>query len=179
MIRTDSRIRTGAPADAAALGRIYVETWRAAYPAILPGHVLTTMSEARQTAYWRRAIKHAGRTGFVLVAETDADGVIGFASAGAARAAAGSYRGEVYTLYVAQDHQGLGFGRALLTATLRRLREAGFAPVLIWVLADNPARFFYEAMGGLRVAEREDALGGLRHRELGYGWADPTTPHGR
>jgi len=49
-------------------------------------------------------------------------------------------------------------------------------------LADNPARFFYKAMGGSRAAERTELLWGERLGEIACGWPDlarmpaPTTP---
>ncbi len=42
--------------------------------------------------------------------------------------------------------------------------------MLIWVLADNPSRRFYERLGGQLVREAEVELGGQRLRELAYGW---------
>ena len=42
---------------------------------------------------------------------------------------------------------------------------------MIWVLADNPARFFYERMGGRRVGERDERLWGALLHEIGYGWS--------
>ena len=43
---------------------------------------------------------------------------------------------------------------------------------LLWVLAANPAQFFYQAMGGKRVAERHELLWGVNLPEPGYAWAD-------
>jgi hypothetical protein len=43
---------------------------------------------------------------------------------------------------------------------------------LIWVLALNPSRFFYEVMGGKRVSEREEKLWGTVLNEIGYAWDD-------
>jgi hypothetical protein len=40
------------------------------------------------------------------------------------------------------------------------------------VLAQNPSRFFYEAMGGRRVGERMESLWGLELPEIAYGWPD-------
>jgi hypothetical protein len=43
---------------------------------------------------------------------------------------------------------------------------------VIWVLAANPSRFFYETMGGKRVGEREEDMWGVKLREIAYGWLD-------
>ena len=48
----------------------------------------------------------------------------------------------------------------------------GFSEAIIWVLSANPSRFFYEAMGGTRVGEREERLWGTVVNEIAYGWSD-------
>ena len=45
-----ARIRAALPADARAIARVYIETWRAAYPGMLPDKVLLDMTPARQEA---------------------------------------------------------------------------------------------------------------------------------
>ena len=47
-----------------------------------------------------------------------------------------------------------------------------FSTAVIWVLADNPARFFYERMGGKRAGERDERLWGALLHEIGYGWSE-------
>ena len=40
------------------------------------------------------------------------------------------------------------------------------------MLAANPSRFFYEAMGGQRAGERQESFAGTELEELAYGWPD-------
>lgn len=165
-------VRAATPGDAGAIARIYVETWRATYAGVLPDKVLVEMSERRQAAIWLHAIRHAGPRQTVLVADQGRAPVLGFGSCGRARSPGLRYEGEVFTLYVHQDHQGKGIGKLLLGALFQRLLESTARSALIWVLAPNPARFFYEAMGGRRVAEREEKLWGTTLAEAAYGWPD-------
>jgi len=44
--------------------------------------------------------------------------------------------------------------------------------MLIWVLAKNPSRAFYEALGGQRVYEKQIVIGGETLVEVAYGWRD-------
>ncbi len=164
-------IRPARPGDAQAISRVYVETWRSTYAGILPDRVLVGLSQSRQALIWSRAIAKRGRAEFVAVAQDPAGGVIGFASSGAAAGGPPGW-GEVYTLYVLPDHQGQGVGRGLLSALFGEFVAHGIGSALIWVLAANPFRFFYEAMGGRRIAEREERLWGTRVREVAYGWPD-------
>lgn len=154
--------------DADAIARIQVETWRTTYAGILPDDLLIRMSEDRQRGMWRRMLR-GGET--VLVARDPRAGVIGFGSYGLNRSRRRGFSGEVYTLYVSPDSQGLGIGRGLLHAMFGALTSEGYDSALVWVLAQNPNRFFYEAQGGRRIAERDVTMWGAKVRELAYGWA--------
>jgi hypothetical protein len=44
--------------------------------------------------------------------------------------------------------------------------------MLVWVLADNPSRSFYEALGGELIGEQNVTIGGVDLREVAYGWPD-------
>lgn len=169
-------LRRAGPGDARRIAEIYVETWRSSYPGMLPDRVLTQMSIERQEAGWRNTLQRQHGAETVLAAGTRRDGIVGFGSCGAARCLGDRFAGEVFTLYVLPDHQGQGHGRALLQACFRCLSIGGRGSAIIWVLAANPSRFFYEAMGGAAVAEREEQLFGSKLPEIGYGWPDLAHP---
>lgn len=153
--------------DADAIARIQVETWRMTYAGILPDDLLIRMSQDRQRRMWRRMLR-GGET--VTVARDPKAGVIGFGSYGPNRSRRDGFSGEIYTLYVAPDFQGIGIGRGLLLTMFGALAGEGHDSALIWVLAENPNRFFYEALGGQRTAERDVTMWNARVRELAYGW---------
>lgn len=153
--------------DADAIARIQVETWRMTYAGILPDELLIRMSKNRQRRMWRRMMR-GGET--IQVARDPAAGVIGFGSYGPNRSDRDGFSGEIYTLYVAPDFQGIGIGRGLLRAMFGSLTGEGHDSALVWVLAENPNRFFYEAQGGQRIAERSVTMWGAQVRELAYGW---------
>lgn len=165
-------IRKAVAEDAEAIARVHVATWRSTYPGQLPDSILIGLNEDRHTQMWRRATGHPGGRDIVYVAEHAKDGVVGFASAGPRRVDGLQFAGEIYTLYVQQDHQGRGIGRRLLKRSLRALLGRGYPSALVWVLASNPSRFFYQAMGGARVGSRTEALWGVLVDEAAYGWAD-------
>jgi ribosomal protein S18 acetylase RimI-like enzyme len=102
----------------------------------------------------------------------DATGVIrGFGSCGPNRGDP-FFAGEVFTLYVAPDWQNQGIGRRLLIALFRRLVAAGRRSAIVWVLRDNPARFFYERLGARQVSRRPLPVGGKAVEAVAYGWRD-------
>lgn len=165
-----ARIRKATEADTQRIADIYVETWRSTYAGSLPDRVLVGMSPERQSIYWSRTIRHGQE--LIYVAEDTSAGVVAVGSAGPNRARGSSFAGEVYTLYVHPDFQNQGVGAQLLGALFRALAARGMSSAMIWVLAPNPARFFYERMGGKRVGDRDEELWGTTLKEIAYGWAD-------
>lgn len=165
----DYQIDRARPGDAPELARVYVETWRSAYAGILPARVLLNMQTAIHEVRFARWIGQQNGKQFVLTARVDGHRIAGLASAGHARGHART-TGEIYTLYVDPDWQGLGIGKDLLKTSLRRLSGAGFRKAILWVLAENPSRFFYEAHGGVRAAERVERLWNTDLREISYHW---------
>ncbi len=162
-------IRKARPADAEAVARIYVASWRDTYPLVLPAKLLSSMTVEGQSARWRNAIAIAAREA-VYVAEDDKGKTLGMASMGRARDSGLGYDAEVYTLYVDPLMTGRGVGRALLAGAFAALSERGHARCVIWAHAGNPARFFYEAMGGKLIAERTTSMMGVPVPEIAFGW---------
>ena len=161
-------IRTANRFDAAAIARVYVETWRDAYAGILPDQGLLSMSEKRQTAMWRRAVA----VDMVKVAIDRQAGIVGFGSCGPTREGDLPYGGEIFTLYVLADFQNRGIGKRLLDSLFGALLKQGIDSAVIWVLEENPARFFYQAMGGRWTAVREEPMWGAAVPQRAYGWSD-------
>ena len=166
------RIRPARLSDASAIADIQVETWRDTYAGLIPDRTLLGLSRTSHIESWRGILRDMRGHNITRVAEGPDACVVGFANAGRARPTNLPYDGEVYTLYVAPDHQGAGHGRRLLDALLSALRAGGCRSALVWVLAGNPARFFYEAMGGTLIATREEPFHGVVLSECAYGWPD-------
>ena len=164
-------VRTARPEDAADLARIYIESWHDTYAGIIPHTVLAAMSHQRHSARWASVIKGTERSqGVVLVAEDAGHGPIGLCSLGRARDSALGFDGEVYTLYVDPAFLGQGAGRALLAGAFQTFKDRKLRSCIIWAHAKNNACFFYEAMGGARIANRQVMLGGQEVGEVAFGW---------
>jgi ribosomal protein S18 acetylase RimI-like enzyme len=179
-------IRRGRKTDATAIGRVYVETWQSAYPGLLPDAMLARMSDVRHSAWWSRALGDPRESRGIFVAEDEEMGVVGFGSCGPVREIPDAFQGgldgtesrvgEVYTLYVEPDFQNQGLGRRLLDAMLHQLQADGCDTAILWMLADNPARFFYEGLGGAPVGRRADRMAGTEVEEVAYAWRDLDAP---
>ena len=164
-------VRTARPDDAAELARIYIDSWQDTYAGVISHTLLAAMSQKSHTARWLSAIKSAERNSCaVLVAEDIHHGIVGLCSLGIARDGAIGFEGEVYTLYVDPAFLGRGAGRALLSGAFDTFKARRMRSCLIWAHARNNACFFYEAMGGRRVATRTTRLMGELTPEIGFGW---------
>lgn len=166
------RIRPARPADAESIATVYVDAWRSAYAGLIPNTVLVRMSHGAQARDWRQQLSRRPLTDSILVADLTGHGIIAFGSCGPARHSILTHAGEIFTLYVQPEHQDRGIGRALLLELFDSLIDRGLNSAVVWVLAQNPARFFYEAMGGRRVAEKKERLWNALLPQLAYGWDD-------
>ena len=164
------KIREAVPDDISGIANVHVDTWRTTYVGIVPDEVLSGLSYDRYKRGWRKSLEESDSEQYTYVADNDKSGVIGFVAAGSPRDEIEDYDGEIYAIYVLKQHQGKGIGRQLMSEAAQRLKAEGLSSVMLWVLADNPTRRFYEALGGKLVAEKEIDIGGKSLPEVGYGW---------
>ncbi len=175
-------VRRARPADAIAMGAVHVAAWRSTYPGILPDNFLARLSVSRQAAHYDRAIR-SGASVYVATASGQealpgtAPRVIGFATGGRGRGTVqiGGQtlgEGEIETLYVLDDFRDRGVGRRLMRAAAMQLAETGCRSVYLWVLRDNPSRWFYVRLGGKPAAESVTRVGGQKVIQTAFVW-DP------
>jgi len=166
-------LRAATPSDIPAIVRIHVDTWRTTYQGIMPDALLGNLSYEKREHSWRQIIQQASEdSNFIYVAEDDLGQIVGFANGGVERTGDPVYRGELYAIYILQNHQNQGIGRELVWVVAEQLSQVGIDSMLVWVLADNPARRFYENLGGQKVREREIERGRTKLNEIAYGWQD-------
>lgn len=171
------RIRPARAGDAAGIARVQVECWRDAYVGILPDKVLINLSDVRAAARLTQQIAAQDDSGLFVVALWKRS-VVGFCQGGGQRRGAlpvaeSSESGEVFTLYVDPNFQGLGIGTAMLFRVVERMHEIGFASLVISTLAENqPARRFYEKLGGRAGEDVTSIVLGSPTTETPYYWDD-------
>jgi GNAT superfamily N-acetyltransferase len=172
---SDLRVREALLDDAAGIARVHVESWRATYRGIVPDQVLAELSYGAGEDYWRRVLTRVTDRDFVYLAEDEQARIVGFAFGGPERTGDSVYTGELHAIYLLPDYQRQGLGRCLTLAVVDRLEQLGLRSLLVWVLADNPSRRFYEALGGQSVRAQQVEIGGAQLEEVAYGWLDAPT----
>ena len=162
-------IRAATPDDAEGIARIHIATWLTTYRGLMPDVVLDKLSVERQTERWAASLSNQ-RTSTV-VAEEDGQ-IVGFVSFGPEPGNDFRYQGELYAIYILDAYQGKGMGRMLVRAAAEGLLARNFPNMLLWVLSTNPARAFYEKLGGKFLRERTVEFNGVPLKEAAYGWDD-------
>ena len=156
-----TRLALGADADA--LARVQVDTWRVAYRGMLPDDYLDSLQVEPRIGRWRRFL----RDGATVHVADEAGEVVGFCSVGSS---GDEGWGEVFAIYVHPSRWDEGHGGELLEAGEGSLRDHGFSRALLWVLESNArAREFYERRGwSLGKPFRVEEIGGVQVGEVRY-----------
>ncbi|HEX5741804.1 MAG TPA: GNAT family N-acetyltransferase [Pilimelia sp.] len=152
-------VRPARPAEADAIARIQLGTWREAYRRLLPRHVLDAVEEPDLAAAWRTAItapptpRHRV---LVAVEQGEQEQLVGFAASGPADAEALAPQepplpadvAAVTELLVVPRWGRRGHGSRLLAASVDLWRGDGFRVAVAWAYERDPAtRGFLQAAG--------------------------------
>lgn len=165
-------IRRALPADATSIAEVHVASWRTTYPGIVDQAYIDSLSTTERAAAWARRLSAAGTPTApdVLVAIVAEDEIVGFISGGLIREPLPQFDAELHAIYLLDSVQGRGIGRQLVGVWATVALERGLHSAVVRVLADNPARHFYERLGAEALRETELTIGGKPYPERWYGW---------
>lgn len=168
-------IREAKIEDAAAIAKVHVDSWRTTYQGIIPDQFLAGLSYERSELMWQDILSNSQPINFTVVAESDQGNIIGFANGGREREGSPIYTGEVFAIYLLEEFQRRGIGSQLMMVLVSRLIQGGLTSLLVWVLEENPARRFYERLGGKLGSQKVLNIGGANLTIVSYGWLDAHT----
>ncbi|PYZ93406.1 GNAT family N-acetyltransferase [Salipaludibacillus keqinensis] len=161
------KIRKAELSDAKGIAKVHVDSWRTTYANIIPDEYLDQLSYERREQLWLSQIPQSQ----VFVAVNDKNEVIGFSSGGRERSGKyEGYDGELSSIYILKEYQGLGIGRLLIEPVVNELTKLGINSMIVLVLEDNKSTLFYEAIGGKVIDTVEVEIAGKKLNELVYGW---------
>jgi ribosomal protein S18 acetylase RimI-like enzyme len=159
--------------DVLAIAQVHVNTWRTTYRGTIPDDYLAQLSYEKRERGWMEIFSSAKDTGnFTYVTEDASGQIVGFVNGGVERTGHLIYKGEINAIYILKTYQNQGIGRRLVMATANRLAQANIHSMLVWVLADNSACKFYEALGGQKIEQKILEIAGVELDEVAYGWSD-------
>jgi len=151
--------------DLRQISYIHVDTWRDAYRGIIDSYILGKLSYGRSQDNWKNCM--AKLSDYFYVAEKD-DIVVGFITGGTQREEELLYEAEVYAMYLLPEHQRQGIGTLLLDQIVIDFHHVGWKQFLVWCLEKNPARAFYESLGGVHTQTAKITIGGRNLVKYGY-----------
>lgn len=164
-------IRKATLQDAPDIARVHVISWQETYQGIVPQPYLDSLNINARTERWKSMLDQANSNSNVFVAILNGQ-LCGFIGGGRAREPVQNFDAEFYAIYLLQDAQGQGIGRLLMRRLAETLHENGLKRAMLWVLADNPTRTFYEHLGAQEISQKVIPIGGADLLEIAYGWQD-------
>lgn len=163
-------VRTATPEDVEAIARVHVQAWREAYSALVPPEAFDHHSLEMRIAQWRATLSDPQRQTLV---HASGGSVAGFISGGPIKWTGLSTDCEVSSLYLLDTYKRRAIGSALLRECMTALARRDFKSCGLWTLSGNePARRFYEAMGGRAGESRIDLRSNLAYEDISYIWDD-------
>ena len=158
--------------DCAAIAKIQVDSYINTYSKILPKTYLSHFTYEEQEQDWYDLILELGNK-ILYVAELSSEGIIGYALGGTNLDELPPFESELVAIHIHRDFQRHGIGRQLFFSVINGLVNQGNRSTFLWVLADNPACFFYEKLGGKRIKDKSwvnNQFFGTDIKEIAYGW---------
>lgn len=163
-------IRKGNIADIKGIAKVHVDSWKSTYDGIISRNYLDGLSYGEREEKWKHHFKQGFSLSSLFVAENEHGEIIGFANGGKERTGKYKYDGELYAIYLLKEYARQQIGKHLLKQVAFDLFTKGYQSMLVWVLAENPSRHFYEAFNPVEVDTQQIKIGSDTFEEIAYGW---------
>lgn len=156
-------IRKAKEEDAKDIAYVNAYTWLTTYKGLMPDELLEERVKTIDDRVPKiiNAIKTKDNFYVALVDNK----VVGIMSYGKSRNQDYIDSGEIKSIYILKDYQGLGLGKSLFMTGIKELLNMGFNSMILNVLELNDAFLFYQKYGGKKVSEKIDDFGGTILKE--------------
>ncbi|MEK7016989.1 GNAT family N-acetyltransferase [Bacillus sp. FSL R9-9410] len=163
-------IRKAMKADIAAIAKVHVESWKTTYTGIFANEILENLTFEQRKKQWENIFQKEDNLQYRFVAETLTGEIIGFIDGGVERTGTYNCDGELYAIYILQKYQGMKIGQRLFQALLSECKKDNMQSLLVWVVANNPSKKFYEKYNPEKIDTK--ILERLNVEEIAYAWRD-------
>ncbi len=166
-------IREATSADAEGIAFVHVNSWKTSYAGLVDQDYLDALSYENRLDLRKEILQLKTMLHLVVVS---GEQIVGFADVGPIRSESrvGLYTndeniGEVYAIYLLEEHKGKGCGKALLDRCRQWLSDNGLESFVVRALTGNVrARRFYEREGGKTIGETTINIGDRYYQEVSY-----------
>lgn len=165
------KIRRAVLEDARGIAEVHVKSWQETYKGIVDQNYLHSLKVEDRFRMWKAGLATKNDSQPVYVAENSEGRIIGFSSFGPERTKKFSVDGELYAIYLLEKYKGRKIGTALFRTGVQELSKE-YSSLLVWVLAENNSKFFYEKFGPEKAREEDIEIAGSKHKEIAYVWKD-------
>jgi ribosomal protein S18 acetylase RimI-like enzyme len=165
-------IRKANVKDIDAIAEVHLMSWRTTYKGIISDSYLSNLTIDGRRKNWLWTFNNLNQDETIFVAVENDGRIIGFSNSGKNRNTEYVHEGELYAIYLLEDHQGRGIGRKLFQASVNELMQSGYKSMMLWVLENNPSLRFYQSLGGRIIGKKSLSIGEDDLIELAIGWGD-------
>ena len=138
-------IRDREYSDIPAIERVVTLGWNQTYKGLVSDRVLNIIKEKEGLRVEKRREDFDPNNNDYLVLEVDNE-VVGFCKYGDSD---DTGYGEIFALYILEGYKGNGYGKKLVDAGIKKLKDKGYDKMLIGCLVGNPSNEFYKHIGGV------------------------------
>jgi GNAT superfamily N-acetyltransferase len=163
-------IRRAIKDDISAIAKVHVDSWKTTYKGIFSNGILDNITYDQREKLWESIFQKEDGHQFRFVAETLNGKIIGFIDGGVERTGTYNCDGELYAIYILQEYQGMKIGQRLFQALLFDCKKDNMQSLLVWVVANNPSKKFYEKYNPEKIDTK--LLERLNVEEIAYAWRD-------
>lgn len=176
-------IRRAKIEDVYSIAKVHIDSSRTSYKGIMPDKYLDNLNYEKKAERWKFRLfgENPVEVAFVAVVtksipnsninhdSTIKEDIIGFVSIGNKKTHE-IYDRELNSLYILRDFQRRGIGKLLFKEVVNELKKENLKSLFLWVLEENPARGFYEKIGGKSFDSKMIKRGGKQLKSIAYGW---------
>lgn len=174
MITSPYHIRYATESDAEGIAFVHVNSWKTSYAGIIDQDFLDNISYEKRLSSWQEILQSKSPQELVVLLD---DKIIGFVGFGFIRSESRpeffekieTKMGEIYVIYLLEEHKRKGLGKALFTQCRLWFNRKELESFVVWALADNiHAKQFYEKEGGKSIGEISITIGDKNYSEACY-----------
>jgi L-amino acid N-acyltransferase YncA len=139
--------------DCAAVAHVVTVAWNETYKDIVPDDFLKILYENEEVRAKNSYEKFNENNNHQYVLEVDKK-VVGFVNVGPTDETNYDNCGEIHAVYIINGYKGHGFGKKLIEAGIKELKNMGYDKMVIGCLDGNKSNEFYKHIGGKFIKTR-------------------------